>query len=835
MSGRDSRIMTAPRASLLNAIDPARSYQPAIKLWKPLLAFLLFTLAVTLTGFAVFHSYKQSITSDNQNDLAGIANLKIRQITNWMEEGKGNARALINDPMFLEDVDHWLKQGSPAGKIRAELIEHLRVPQQAYAAYGYVSVSLFDSHGVLRLSSSPHEEPPGVRDRTRLLDSMRSGQIAFSDIHLDQFSSGDRMEIELRAPLIMNRNGRPHTIGAILFRVDPHRFVFPLIQNWPTPSASAENLLVRRDGDDVVFMNELRHLKSRPMTLRFPLSRQELLASKAVMSKTGLAEGIDYRGVPVVGVLSKIPGTSWFMVSKIDKAEIYAPVNRLAKWMLLLMLALVAAGATLTVFWWKREIRQYRGELERRALSTHLDYLAKYANDIILLLDAKGQIIDCNDRAVEAFGYSNEELLHLDIDDLRSADLSISAEERFRRVDEAGGALLFESMMVRRNGEHLPVEVSVRRLYVAGECYYQAILRDITERRKAEETLHFHSEILKNLSQGIMLVSSADGEILFTNAQFERMFGYEAGELLGEYVSVLNAPGEKNPEDVAEEINSELTSKGLWTGDVRNIRKDGIVIWCHAHISEIDHPQFGRVWISLQEDITASKERDLKLAENIGHVRELSRRLVHLKEEEMRRLSGELHDRCSPNLSALKIYFSLLAKSLPSQPDEASSQLLKDVSMLLSDTTEAIREVCAELRPPVLDYAGLWPALENLAQSYKQRTGIAVELDEHVGTERLAQDVEIRLFRLVQEALTNCAKHSQAKTVHISFIRRGEEVVLSICDDGIGFDPDVLGKNGHDVGLGLITMREGIEFVGGKLILNTAPGRGTCIEVDLPL
>ena len=292
---------------------------------------------------------------------------------------------------------------------------------------------------------------------------------------------------------------------------------------------------------------------------------------------------------------------------------------------------------------------------------------------------------------------------------------------------------------------------------------------------------------------------------------------------------------QKSPEEVAAEINGTVVSVGVWSGDIRNIRKDGTLIWCHAHVSEIDHPQFGRVWVSLQEDITESKERDLKLAENIAHVRELSHKLVSLKEEEMQRLSGELHDRCSPNLSALKMYFSLLSGSLRERKDPEADKLLKDIATLLADTTDAIREVCADLRPAVLDYAGLWPALESHARSFEQRTGIDVELSREAGELRFERDIEIRLFRLVQEALTNCAKHARAKHVSITMKRREQYAVLTISDDGIGFDPAMLGKDGGDVGLGLITMREGVEYAGGSFRLDSAPGQGTRIEIELPL
>lgn len=796
-----------------------------------LLVFMLFVVMVSLSGIAVFNRYKDSIKSSSQEDLAGFAELKIRQIENWMDERRGDAQILTGDPLFFAEVGRWLQTGDAAG--RAKVLAYLNWLQQANVEQHYESISLFDERGSLRLSTSAAAEPLGKREKQRLLGSMHEGRIVFSDIHSEKLDSGERVEIELWAPLLQTVQGKSHAIGAVLFRIDPYRFLFPLIQRWPTSSPSAETLLVRRDGDEVVFLNVLRHNSNTPLSLRFPLSRKELPAVQAVMGTEGMVEGRDYRGMSVVGVVNRVPGTSWFMVSKIDKSEIYAPINHLARWVAALQLILVCASGALAVYWLREVKRQHSKELERQALARHLDYLAKYANDIILLIDSGGGIVDCNDRAVEAFGYPVTALLCLNVEDLRVPGESMAPGDRFKQVDWAGGSLLFESAMQHRDGRRFPVEVSMRRIDAGGERYYQAIVRNISERRKAEEELRFHSLILQSLLEGILLTRAADGIIVYATPQFEHMFGYSSGELTGKHVSVINAAGERSPQQVADEINGELARGGKWSGEVRNVRKDGTVFWCHVRVSAFEHPQYGKVWVSLQEDISERKRRDQELAERSMHIRLLSHQLGNLKEDEMRRLSGELHDRCSPNLSALKIYCQLLSDALPAQVAGENSDILKNISALLSDTTESIREVCAELRPAVLDYAGLWPALENLVQRFTERTGINVELAQDMSGMRFERDVETRLFRLVQEALTNCAKHAHAKNVRIAFARRGTSAILTIFDDGIGFDPATLGRNGQ-VGLGLLTMREGVESVGGRFSIDASNGKGTCITVELP-
>jgi PAS domain S-box-containing protein len=126
-------------------------------------------------------------------------------------------------------------------------------------------------------------------------------------------------------------------------------------------------------------------------------------------------------------------------------------------------------------------------------------------------------------------------------------------------------------------------------------------------RKAAEEELRLQNLIFDNMAEGIYMVRTDDGEIVFANQRFESMFGYASGELIGKHVSVVNAPTEKSPEETAGEIIESLTQRGFWSGDVYNIKKDGTLFWNHANVSEFNHTRFGKVWISVHENITQSK------------------------------------------------------------------------------------------------------------------------------------------------------------------------------------------------------------------------------------
>lgn len=136
---------------------------------------------------------------------------------------------------------------------------------------------------------------------------------------------------------------------------------------------------------------------------------------------------------------------------------------------------------------------------------------------------------------------------------------------------------------------------------------------DITERKKAEATLALHSNILGSLAEGILLVRASDGAVVFANPQMEQLMGYGSNELLGKPVSVINAPDGRDPDAIAEGIKAELERTGVWKGEVKNLRRDGNTIWCQADVTTFEHPEFGRVWVAVHENITKRKEMEEQL------------------------------------------------------------------------------------------------------------------------------------------------------------------------------------------------------------------------------
>ena len=225
--------------------------------------------------------------------------------------------------------------------------------------------------------------------------------------------------------------------------------------------------------------------------------------------------------------------------------------------------------------------------------------------------------------------------------------------------------------------------------------------------------------------------------------------------------------------------------------------------------------------------------RDLRASTE--QLQALSRRLVDVQETERRQFSRELHDRIGQNLTALSINLDIMKSQMGENGNSALRTRLDDAAALLESTAGSIENVISELRPPMLDDYGLLPALQWYGNEFWRRTGIRVNVEGDEQMTRVPQSTEIALFRIAQEALNNVAKHAHARHVEIALTRKGAEVVLTVADDGMGFEaaPGMASRRRRP-GLGMVTMRERTQAVGGRFEIGPAPRRGARVMVTVP-
>jgi PAS domain S-box-containing protein len=270
---------------------------------------------------------------------------------------------------------------------------------------------------------------------------------------------------------------------------------------------------------------------------------------------------------------------------------------------------------------YEKEISEFK-LIEKGLMESEERYRLLFENtgEAILLTNPDGQIYSSNPEACRIFGMSEEEICNLGrtgVVDLNDPNLEPALNER-----KITGKSKTELCLFRKNGTKFPAEVTSNIFTDAsGNQRTSMIIRDISERSKAEKELRLQSEIMKNITEGINLIRYEDGFIVFTNQKFDEMFGYGHGELIGKHVSILNAPDGKSPEEIKQDIVDTLNIMGEWHGEILNIKKNGDQFWCYVNVSVFDHHDHGKVFLSVHTDITERKKAEEAIRESEARFR----------------------------------------------------------------------------------------------------------------------------------------------------------------------------------------------------------------------
>ena len=237
--------------------------------------------------------------------------------------------------------------------------------------------------------------------------------------------------------------------------------------------------------------------------------------------------------------------------------------------------------------------------------------------------------------------------------------------------------------------------------------------------------------------------------------------------------------------------------------------------------------------VKLQEEIGERRIGESSAVDFAARLQVMARRHAATHEAESRRLAIELHDRVCSSLTAIGLSLGLIERQLPQDTAASLRERISNTEAFVKETILTAREISYDMHPPILEHGGLLPALEDYGQKFACQTGIAVEVTGEDRTMRLPPEKEIALYRIAQEALTNCAKYAEARTATIALDGAAEHATFVISDDGAGFDLTMLTDGKKMPGLGFLSMRERAEAIGGTLTLESAPGSGTRITVAM--
>jgi PAS domain S-box-containing protein len=817
-------------------MDDKKTFTSLINLpFQFVVVFLIFATGIGAAGYRYYHYAKEHLENESRKDLTVIADLKIDEITKWREERLGDANLVFKNPFIPPAIHQWLQTGSP--DLKEKIVTFMKSLEDQIQ---YKSILLLDEKGDIRLTIPADIETLGPDAKRLVSEALRSKQVVLSDLYISKLS--DTIRLTLAVPLLITKKDGTVPVGVFLLRIDPYRFLFPLIQSWPAPSDSAETLLVRREGDEVVFLNELRHRKNTALKLRFKISEETLPAAMALKGTTGIVEGLDYRGVPVLAALRPVPDSPWFLVSKVDKQEIYSPLV-LRAWVLLalVLLLLTVTGLGLLFIWHRRGLEITRKERDKA--QQYLDIAAV----MFLAINADQKVILINRKGCELLGYQEKEIIGMDwFDTFLPEKIRKEAKDVFAKLmcGEVSPSEYFENPILTKNGEERFI------------AFHNTIIRDesgtiigtlssgadITEHKQAVETIQQErafSESVINSLPGIFYIFDEQGKFLLWNRNFEDMSEYAASEIKN------MTPLDFFPDD-EKQFMSERIQQVFLGGHAD----------AEGHFTSKSGRQTPYYFTGLLYKIN-DKPHLLGMGMDMTEIK-TAQEAVRKTMMELERSNKELeqfayiasHDLQEP-LRMVSSYVQLLAQRYKGRFDADADDFIHyavdgavRMQTMINDLL-AYSRVGTRGKP--FGQADCDAILKQVLVGLKfliEESGALITSDP---LPVIMADPS-QLLQVFQNLISNAIKFRGEKTpeIYIRAERKGNEWVFSVSDNGIGFEEKYGGKI-FDIfkrlhtaskypgsGIGLTICRKIVERHKGRIWAESEPGKGSKFYFALP-
>lgn len=555
--------------------------------------------------------------------LESAADLKVHQLAEWRFEQSRDASVIMESTFFREAIERWLS--APEEELAEKILSRFRGLQRLF---DYQDVMLVDPQGRIRMSLSKREEPLHGDTERSLREAFQHKRPVITDLHMGPSAAHARLDVI--APLLSHTGTAGEPVGAVLLEIDAQRFLYPLIRSWPTPSPSAEALLVRRDGDSVLFLNELRHRKDTALKLRIPLTNKDVPAVMAVSGTTGLVKGKDYRGVGVISMLKPVPDSPWFVVAKVDEQE------ALSAWRFraLLSVAFILAPLALLIIavglaWQRNRKSHYKqlflAEKAKREIEEGYRTTLMSVGDGIISTDAQRRVQLVNPVAEALTGWKSEEAHGKPLEEV----FRIWNEETRQAVENPVNRVLAEGLvqglanhtiLAARDGTERPIAdcaapIRDERGAIAGVVL---VFRDQSEERAAqrrilEERARAHQYL--DIAGVMLLALDARGCVTLVNRKGCEILKCPEEEILGKnwFEHFLPPAKVEVVKGVfARVIAGELEGK-QWVENVIQTRngEERIISW---HNSVVRGPNGSIVGtLSSGEDITERRLAELAL------------------------------------------------------------------------------------------------------------------------------------------------------------------------------------------------------------------------------
>ncbi|HPV42804.1 MAG TPA: PAS domain S-box protein [Spirochaetota bacterium] len=583
--------------------------------------FFALTAGIVTAGFVNYIQFRDQHREQMEQQLQSIADLKVENIIRWRRERLGDGVAL-RDNALLSALVRRLAADPFEQAARWQVYSWLETYQKAY---GYDSIFLLDKQGAPLFAVEG--SIPSVRYHTSeyLEQARRSGQVILTDFHRE------RPCLPIHLSVIVPLNGPPvaHApYGYIVMVIDPNRQLYPAIKQWPIQSRTGETLLVRKDGDSALYLNELRFRKNSAFNIRIPLSKTEVPAVMAVLGKSGIVEGLDYRGVPVLAALRAVPESPWFMVARLDAEEVFAPVRERFWYMVVVMLGLTGAAGAGTVLLWRRRDERHAREMlrsaeELRESEEKFRSIFEYSTEGKSLIAPDGRLLQVNRAFADMLGYSIEEMQKVDFVRLtHPEDLAESRECVRLLLAGERDRYRMEKRYIHRNGSVVWADVSttLHRNGAGAPEYFITSINNITERKRAEEKIREKDILFRKLSDSLpdmifQFTRKPDGSyyVPISSQGISNIFGCQPEDVADSFDPIARVLHPDDAERVISDIEQSAVQYKPFTSEFRVLVPGKPVQWILSRSTPEKLDDGSITWYGFCANITDRKRAEEEL------------------------------------------------------------------------------------------------------------------------------------------------------------------------------------------------------------------------------
>lgn len=401
---------------------------------------LIISALLSVGGYLFYKAEAQEIRENKHHEIKAIADLKIQQIVKWRQERKGDINVVSQSSFFVKAVKLWMNNRNNE-LLNDEITERLLSIKQHYS-YEEVLLATKEGELLFQIDSQQAEIYPLTKEK--IIETVKSRKVTFTDFY--ECKEHNKIHYDIIAPLI---DEETNLFAVFILRVDPNEYLYPLIQTWPTISKTSETLLVRKENNKVLFLNELRHRKNTALKLTVPVTSKEFPAVQAVQGHIGIFEGKDYRGVDVLAYVEPVPDTRWYIIAKVDKNEIYAELDQRAVLIaifILVMIFLIGLGLSLVYNSRQKNIYKqlFHKEKELRESQEEFRTTLYSIGDAVITTDKNGIIKQMNFVAEQLTGWKEDEAKDKSLENV----FNIINEENRKKAENPVARVLKEGIVV---------------------------------------------------------------------------------------------------------------------------------------------------------------------------------------------------------------------------------------------------------------------------------------------------------------------------------------------------------------------------------------------------